>query len=271
MPTAKTIKSPAEPLGFAGLCKAMPATEVSGFAGLCQALSLLDVPEALSVLDSSTGKFLEHRQLRRDPRYKATWDTSYANELGRLCQGIGAGTTPTSKRVAGTNTFFLIDYHDIPAHKRKEICHTMVVCEVRPEKDNPDRTCITIGGSRICYPGDVGTNTASLELFKLLLNSVLSRKGTRFSTIDLKNFYLDTPMPDPEYVRIKITDIPEEFIEEYKLAGTDRDGWIYFKIRRGCYGLPQTGILANDLLRSRLLAEGYYEVESTQCWPHSQT
>jgi len=172
----------------------MPATEVSGFAGLCQALSLLDVPEALSVLNSSTGEFLEHRQLRRDPRYKATWDTSYANELGRLCQGIGSGTTPTSKRVAGTNTFFLINYHDIPAHKRKEICHTMVVCEVRPEKDDPDRTRITIGGSRICYPGDVGTNTASLELFKLLLNSVLSRKGAHFSTIDLKNFYLDTPI-----------------------------------------------------------------------------
>ena len=145
----------------------------------------------------------------------------------------------------------------------------MVVCEVCPEKDDHDHTRITIGGSRICYPRDVGTNTASLELFKLLLNSVLSRKGARFSTIDLKNFYLDTPMPDPEYVRIKISDIPDEFIEEYKLAGTDRDGWIYFEIRRGCYGLPQAGILANDLLRSRLLAEGYYEVESTPgLWRH---
>jgi hypothetical protein len=141
----------------------MPATEVSGFAGLCQALSQLDMPEALSVLDPSTGKFLEHRELRRDPRYKTTWDTSYANELGRLCQGIGSGATLTSKRVAGTNTFFLIDYHDIPSHKRKEICHTMVVCEVRPDKDDPDRTRITIGGSRICYPGDVGTNTVDSQ------------------------------------------------------------------------------------------------------------
>ena len=122
------------------------------------------MPEALSVLDTSTGEFLEHRQLRRDPRYKETWDTSYANKLGRLCQGIGSGTTPTSKRVAGTNTFFLIDYHNIPAHKRKEICHTMVVCEVRPEKDDPDRTRITIGGSRICFPGDVGTNTSIFPL-----------------------------------------------------------------------------------------------------------
>ena len=94
------------------------------------------------------------------------------------------------------------------------MCHTMVVCEVRPDKDDPDCTRIIIGGNHICFPGDVGTNTASLELVKLLLNSVLSRKGARFSSIDLKKFYLDTPMPDPEYVRIKILDIPTEFIEE---------------------------------------------------------
>ncbi len=56
------------------------------------------------------------------------------------------------KRVAGTNTFFCIDYHDILAHKRKEICHTMVVCEVCPEKDDPYQTQITIDGNRICYP-----------------------------------------------------------------------------------------------------------------------
>jgi hypothetical protein len=51
MPTAKALWSPVEPIGFAGLCRAMPAAEVLGFAGLCQALSQLDMPEALSVLD----------------------------------------------------------------------------------------------------------------------------------------------------------------------------------------------------------------------------
>ena len=60
-----------------------------------------------------------------------------------------------------------------------------------------------------------------------------------------------------------------KFIEEYKLAGRDRDGWVYFEIRRGCYGLPQAGILANDLLQSCLLTEGYYEAESTPgLWRH---
>ena len=64
----------------------------------------------------------------------------------------------------------------------------MVICEVRPDKDNPDCMRITIGGNRICFLGDVGTNTASLEVVKLMLNSVLSCKGAHFSTIDLKNF-----------------------------------------------------------------------------------
>jgi hypothetical protein len=176
IPTVKSIQAPVKQLGFAGLCEsfAMTPKEVDGFAYLCKALTKVDFPAALSVLDPATGKFLEHPQLRRDPRYKTTWGMSYANKLGRLCQGIGTGAKPGTKHVDGTNTFFRIKYNHIPAHNRKEICHTLVVCEVRPDKDDPDCTRITIGGSKICYPGDVGTNTALLELVKILLNSVLS-------------------------------------------------------------------------------------------------
>jgi hypothetical protein len=137
IPTTKSIWATAEPIGFAGLYKAMQPAEIDGFAYLCQALMHVSGPETLSVLDPSTGEFLKHCQLRCDPCYKATWDTSYTNELGRLCQGISMGPSPNTKWVVGTNTFFLINYHDIPFHKWKEICHTMVVCEVPPEKDDP--------------------------------------------------------------------------------------------------------------------------------------
>jgi hypothetical protein len=82
--------------------------EIDGFANLCQALTHVSSLQALLVLYPSTGEFLEHPQLRQDPHYKATWDISYANELGRLCQGIGMGSSPNTKPVAGTNTFFLI-------------------------------------------------------------------------------------------------------------------------------------------------------------------
>jgi hypothetical protein len=70
-------------------------------------------------------------------------------------------------------------------------------------------------------------------------------------------------MPKPEYVCIKILDIPQEFINKYKLTGLDHDGLIYFKICQGCYGLPQAGILAYNLLQSQLEAKGFYEATST--------
>ncbi len=131
MPTAKTTRALPAPLGFAGLCEAFSLSrkESNCFANLCSLLGKMDCLDlsALSVLDPATGEFLEHRQLRCDPRYKAVWDTSYANELGRLYQGVGSGATPSSQWVGGTNTFFIINYQDIPLHKRKEICHTMVV------------------------------------------------------------------------------------------------------------------------------------------------
>jgi hypothetical protein len=94
----------------------MQPAEIEGFAYLYQALMHLSSLEALLVLKPSTGKFLEHCQLHHDPRYKATWDTSYANELRWLCQGISTGPSPNATWVAVTNTFFLIVYHDILCH-----------------------------------------------------------------------------------------------------------------------------------------------------------
>jgi hypothetical protein len=78
-------------------------------------------------------------------------------------------------------------------------------------------------------------------------------------------------MVDPEYAQIKITNIPEEFILEYGLARKKyHNGWIYSEIQCGCYGLPQAGILANDLLCGSLEEEGYYKAATTPgLWKHN--
>ena len=39
-------------------------------------------------------------------------------------------------------------------------------------------------------------------------------------------------------------------------------GWVYFEIRRGCYGLPQSKMLENKKLRLRLEKEGYFEARA---------
>ena len=49
----------------------------------------------------------------------------------------------------------------------------------------------------------------------------------------------------------------------------DRFGWVYFEVVRGCYGLPQAGKLAHNLLSERLQEAGYYETATTPgLWRH---
>ena len=70
-------------------------------------------------------------------------------------------------------------------------------------------------------------------------------------------------------MRIKFSDIPQEFIEEYDLSEAAQNEWIYFEILRGCYGLPKSGWMANNLLPTRLEKAGYYEVATTPgLWCH---
>ena len=91
-------------------------------------------------------------------------------------EGVGTSAAdPTKPRVAGIDTFKPITYDNIPHDRQQEVTYTKVVCEVRPQKEDPNHTRITIGGNRIIYPGDCGTKTGSLQLVKILINSVLSR------------------------------------------------------------------------------------------------
>ena len=54
-------------------------------------------------------------------------------------------------------------------------------------------------------------------------------------------------MKTKEYMRIKIRDIPKEIIDEYKLEEiATQDGWVYIEMCRWMYGLPQSGILAQE-------------------------
>ena len=117
-----------------------------------------------------------------------------------------------------------------------------------------------MGGNLIHYPEDVGTPTASLLLVKILLNSVISTPGAKFATADIANFYLNTPLKRPEYAKVRLTDIPEEVIREYKLHKiATEDGWIYMRVVKGMYGLPQSGANSHDELEERLNKEDYYQ------------
>ena len=89
-------------------------------------------------------------------------------------------------------------------------------------------------------------------------------------TIDIKDFYLNTPMGGYEYMRIKITDIPNDIIHQYNLqTKVTKDGYVYVEVRKGMYGLPQDGILSPKLPETRLNKAGYFQIQlTTRFWNH---
>jgi hypothetical protein len=61
-------------------------------------------------------------------------------------------------------------------------------------------------------------------------------------------------------MQLKLSDIPEEIIIEYNLREiATEDGYLYCEIQKGIYGLPQAGIIAQDLLQECLAKVGYHQ------------
>jgi hypothetical protein len=72
-------------------------------------------------------------------------------------------------------------------------------------------------------------------------------------------------------MRLPISILADEIIEEYHLKNLAVDGWVYLEIRKDMYGLKQAGILANQLLQKRLKPFGYHQARHTPgLWIHTK-
>ncbi|KAL7478857.1 hypothetical protein ACHAW6_004607 [Cyclotella cf. meneghiniana] len=108
-------------------------------------------------------------------------------------------------------------------------------------------------GNLINYPDDCSTSTADLLLITLFFNCVITIKGEQFANADLSKFYLRISLRQPDFVKIKIDDIPKETIIKYKLPKKAiPDGLVYIQITKKMNGLQQADSLANELLEWRL-------------------
>lgn len=166
-------------------------------------------------INPDTGKIAEYRELSHSSD-GAIWQNSNCEEIGRLAQGYGA--------IKGTNTIHFIRRSAIP--RGRKAAYLRVVSAFRPEKANPHRVRWTVGGDQVNYPFEVSTKTADLTTAKLLFNSVLSTPEARFFGIDLKDFYLGTPMDRYEYMRVPIWMLPDAIIAQYNLTDLFDDGFI---------------------------------------------
>ena len=94
------------------------------------------------------------------------------------------------------------------------------------------RVRLTVGGDRVEFYGDRSSATASLETLKVMLNGVVSQKGRKWTTCDIKDFYLCTSMKRYEYFRMKIELFPEDIIQEYDLRNkVDATGNVHCEVQ----------------------------------------
>jgi hypothetical protein len=214
---------------------------------------------ANSIIHPITGKEMEYTALMKDHQLQSLWTRGFGNECGRLFQGI--------LDIACTDTCFFIKLSNIP--KYRKITYSKIVCDYKPHKKEKECVRLTVGGNRLDYSGNVSTSTADITTFKILINITLSTEDAAMMMMDIKNYYLGTPLPRFEYMKMMLSRFPEEIIQKYNLNALAVDGWVYIEIRKGMYVFKQAGLFANQLLQTRLAPFGYYPARHTPgLWLH---
>ena len=77
---------------------------------------------------------------------------------------------------------------DVPPDKT--VTYARMIVDYWPQKSDPNRVRLTVGGNILNVPGDLSTTTADLTTSKILWNIVLLTKYACFACIDITNMYL---------------------------------------------------------------------------------
>jgi hypothetical protein len=169
---------------------------------------------ANAVIRPVTGKEMEYSALMKDPRLQPLWTQGFGNECGRLFQGI--------RDIPETDTCFFTTLKNIPEDRK--ITYGKIFCDDKPHKQEKERVWLTVGGDRLDYAGDVATSTADIKTFKILINSTLSTEEAAMMRMDIKNYYIGTPLPRFEYMKMLLSRFPEEIIQKYNINALAVDG-----------------------------------------------
>ena len=145
-----------------------------------------------------------------------------------------------------------------------------MVYDHHPLKSEKYRCCLVVGGDRLTYDNKTAAPAENLLEAKLIFNSTISTPCARFRTADIKDFFLASKMPNVEYMKMHIDEIPEVIINKYNMDKImDKNRYVHFKINKGMYGLKQAAILVYKQLKEHLEPHRYFPIPNTVgIWKH---
>ena len=213
---------------------------------LVESLQHHDPTIAGKTYNSVTGRAETIDSLLQGPD-RPIWLNSLTNEWARCTTGLSKNRTP-STRILGNRTMFLIRPDQVPADCK--VTYATFVCSMRPGKSEPYRIRMAVGGDRLDAFQDVRSPAVGIVDTKLHINSTISdcKRGARYCTGDLKDFFLGSDMKIFQYMRIHRRSITQEILDEHDLteAHFDSKGYCYLEILKGMYGLKEAAILAYE-------------------------
>ena len=201
-----------------------------------------------------TGKPLTYRQAKSGPD-SAHWLRAEVEEFDRLF---------------ASKTLIPILYRNIPLERRVDITYYNPQTKEKIGADGSKTYRIrgTAGGDRVNYPGDVSARTADMEVVKTLIHSVASDRlhgAMNWMTLDIKDFYLGTPLPRAEFIRIPLKMIPRATRVKHQLDQFIHRDTVLFEAQQCMYGLPQVGLLSQQRLVQHLATYGYVQDPVVPC------
>jgi hypothetical protein len=169
-----------------------------------------------------------------------------------------------------SGTLVPIAYSDIPLDRLRDIVYYNPVVKQKWNDDGTIKYRVrgTAGGNLLDVPYDVSARTASLDVVKILLHSTVSDKKQWF-TIDIKDFYLGTPLPDTryEYIRIACPQETTAYFYRRTQPGTFllqrrclfSDSKMYVRTPTSWHRLSQLRLILH------LAKHGYHQCPNTPC------
>jgi hypothetical protein len=144
-----------------------------------------------------------------------TFASALAGEHGAAWQLVN--DDEFRKLVTTTSTIKPIhNKSSIPADRPRDIAYyNPQVKEKVKDGKHIRRIRGTIGGDHTNFVGAVSARTASLEVIRTLLNSVLANDAD-FLCCDIADYYLGTPMDRPEFMRIHRRQLSATIIVNWK-------------------------------------------------------
>ena len=97
-----------------------------------------------------------------------------------------------------------------------------------------------------------------------------AHQGARFATLDIKDHFLQSILPEPEYMRIHSKYFFDDIRAKYDIDNlVNEDGYVYCKIIKGMYGLKQAALLGRENIINVLKPFGYYpDPIAPNIWRH---